>query len=63
MIEKIIDDVCTFCDFFSFGIPKTSKKDKRNHGIGIHNRKQIVKKYDGSYHAAVDGGLQSRDLS
>ena len=27
----------------------SSKKDKKNHGIGIHNIKEIVNKYDGRY--------------
>ena len=43
-------------DFDKNGIPKTSKRDKRNHGIGIHSIRQIVKKYEGTYHAEVSGG-------
>lgn len=39
------------------GVPKTSKEDKRNHGIGIHNIKRVVEKYDGSYHAEAAEGV------
>ena len=42
-------------DFDKNGIPKTSKRDKRNHGIGIHSIRQIVKKYEGTYQAEVSG--------
>lgn len=42
-------------EFKKEGIPKTSKQDKRNHGIGIQNIKQVVKKYEGTYYAeAID---------
>nr|MCR5665582.1 ATP-binding protein [Eubacterium sp.] len=27
----------------------TSKKDNRNHGFGLRNMKEIIKKYDGKY--------------
>ena len=39
------------------GNPKTSKPDKRNHGIGIHNIKQIAKKYHGTYHSEAKEGV------
>ncbi len=38
------------------GLPETTKKDKRNHGIGLQNVKQIVHRYDGRYALDVTEG-------
>lgn len=38
------------------GIPKTTKMDKKNHGIGFRNIKQVVQKYNGRYDIEVKGG-------
>lgn len=41
------------------GLPKTTKADTQNHGIGLHNVRQIVKKYEGNYHVeTIDGKYQ-----
>lgn len=44
------------------GIPKTSKQDKKNHGIGIHNIRQIIKKYDGIYNTNVTEGTYQVEI-
>ncbi len=44
------------------GNPKTFKLNKRNHGFGIHNIRQIVKKYDGVYDAEVKNGMYSVEV-
>ncbi len=40
-------------DLDAKGVPHTLKLDKRNHGIGIQNVGQIVKKYEGMYHTEI----------
>ena len=39
------------------GNAKTTKKDSINHGIGLRNVKDIVKKYEGAYNTEINGGL------
>lgn len=38
------------------GMPETTKKDKKNHGIGLQNVKQVVQKYEGKYSIDVKDG-------
>lgn len=35
----------------------TKKADKKNHGIGIHNVKKVVSKYEGRYEAKTDDNI------
>lgn len=43
--------------FDKSGLPITSKKDKHNHGIGIHSISDIVKKNGGLYTFNTDNGV------
>lgn len=38
------------------GIPETTKINKKNHGIGLQNIKQVVEKYDGDYNIETKNG-------
>ncbi len=38
------------------GLPKTSKKDKENHGFGLRNVQQIVEKYNGKHSFKEENG-------
>ena len=40
----------------------TFKKDKKNHGIGITNIKEVVKKYDGTYFTDVMDGVFGTEI-
>lgn len=43
-------------------LPKTTKKDSRNHGIGLKNVMEIVKKYNGKYNVDVANGHYSVEI-
>lgn len=36
------------------GLPQTSQKDKRNHGLGLRNVKRVVEKYNGTYDIRIE---------
>ena len=40
----------------------TRKNDKRNHGIGIHNIKEVVKRYEGDYETDIDENMYSANV-
>lgn len=47
----------TMCDVLVLdenGFPQTSKKDKKNHGLGLQNVKRIVEKYNGTYTVRIE---------
>ena len=37
-------------------MPKTTKKEKKNHGMGLKNVKEIVQKYEGEYNIDIKEG-------
>lgn len=41
---------------------KTTKRDSRNHGIGLRNVTRVAKSYDGSVSCNVDNGVFSADV-
>lgn len=41
---------------------KTTKRDSRNHGIGLRNVARVAKRYDGSVNCSVDSGVFSADV-
>jgi len=41
---------------------KTTKRDSRNHGIGLRNVTRVAKRYDGSVSCSVDNGIFSADV-
>lgn len=45
------------------GMPRTTKKDKRNHGYGIKSIKSIVEKYKGNMDISVRDNIFSLDIS
>ena len=47
---------------FSQGLPKTSKKDKNNHGFGMKNIKYVTEKYDGNLSVTVENGIFSLSI-
>jgi len=44
------------------GIPVTTKADKKNHGIGFQNIKQVVQKYDGRYNIELKNGMYLAEI-
>lgn len=47
---------------FDDGEIKTTKRDKKNHGYGLHSIKQCVKKYNGSMKISYDYGVFTIDI-
>ncbi|MFA9378322.1 MAG: ATP-binding protein [Lachnotalea sp.] len=47
---------------FKAGIPVTSKKDKRNHGIGIQSIRMIAKKYGGDIRISTENQIFSLQI-
>lgn len=47
---------------FVDGEIKTTKRDKKNHGYGLHSIRQCVKKYDGSMKISYNDGVFSIDI-
>ena len=41
---------------------KTTKRDSRNHGIGLRNVTRVAKRYDGALSCSVDSGIFSADV-
>lgn len=41
---------------------RTTKRDSRNHGIGLRNVTRVAKRYDGSVNCSVDNGVFSVDV-
>ncbi len=48
--------------FSGWGLPKSTKKDVKAHGIGLKNVRDTVKKYNGSLHLTVDQGQFSAEI-
>ena len=47
---------------FSDGLPQTTKKDIRAHGIGLRNVRDTAKKYNGSLHLSIENGQFTAEL-
>jgi len=49
-------------DFDKKGMPVTSKTDKKNHGIGIHNMVDIVERNGGTYNIEAEKGIYNAEI-
>lgn len=48
LVLIVVENTCEHHVEFENGIPKTTHKDKKNHGYGTRSILQVVQKYDGS---------------
>ncbi|MCI8979975.1 MAG: ATP-binding protein, partial [Clostridia bacterium] len=58
LIENTANEV-----LISDGELETTKPDKRNHGRGMNNIKECVKKYDGSIRVDYEDGIFVLDIN
>lgn len=62
VLMEVVNSCHEEIQFDKGGCLKTSKKDARNHGIGIRNVKDIVKKNKGSFKIELKDGLFKTEL-
>jgi sensor histidine kinase regulating citrate/malate metabolism len=41
---------------------RTTKRDRKNHGLGLKNVERVAKRYEGSVNCSVDNGVFSADI-
>lgn len=47
----------TMCSENFYEIPSTTKSNKEQHGMGLHNIESVVKKYDGQMKIQCENGV------
>lgn len=54
MVILRVDNYCTTSPLSDDGLPKTTKKDRENHGYGLKNIEYIAKKYKGNMTVEIE---------